>query len=89
MSIYQWVKHGVVLSDTGDKVTPELTAKILNEETAKLASASPLGEKNKFALAAKYFLPEVTGKIFSDFLTTLLYDEIIKPSAKPVDLSKL
>ncbi|CAI4401209.1 CQS_1a_G0026670.mRNA.1.CDS.1 [Saccharomyces cerevisiae] len=87
--LYQWVKHGVVLSDTGDKVTPELTAKILNEETAKLASASPLGEKNKFALAAKYFLPEVTGKIFSDFLTTLLYDEIIKPSAKPVDLSKL
>lgn len=66
-----------------------MTAKILDEETTKLASTSPLGEKNKFALAAKYFLPEVTGEIFSDFLTTLLYDEVITPNAKPIDLSKL
>ncbi|CAL9733295.1 malate synthase 2 [Monosporozyma servazzii] len=75
--LYQWVKHGVTLSDTGDKVTPQLTTKILNEQIAKLKASSPLGAKNKFDLAGKYFLPEITGQHFSEFLTSLLYDEIV------------
>ncbi|CAL9727891.1 malate synthase 1 [Monosporozyma unispora] len=75
--LYQWVKHGATLSDTGDKVTPELTSKILNEQVAKLKASSPLGDKNKFDVAAKYFLPEITGEHFSEFLTSLLYDEIV------------
>lgn len=87
--LHQWVKHGVVLSDTGEKVTPQLTAKILNEQVQRLSSSSPLGSKNKFALAAKYFLPEITGEKFSEFLTTLLYDEIVTVKDKPTDLSKL
>ena len=75
--LYQWVKHGAVLSDTGERVTAELTSKILDEQVTKLQDSSPVGDKNKFALAAKYFLPEITGERFSEFLTTLLYDEIV------------
>ena len=75
--LYQWVKHGATLSDTGERVTAELTSKILNEQVAKLQASSPVGDKNKFAVAAKYFLPEITGENFSEFLTTLLYDEIV------------
>lgn len=75
--LYQWVKHGATLSDTGEKVTPQLTTKILNEQIAKLKASSPLGDKNKFDVAGKYFLPEITGQHFSEFLTSLLYDEIV------------
>ncbi|KAL3232477.1 Malate synthase 1 [Nakaseomyces bracarensis] len=87
--LYQWVHHGVTLSDTGEKVTPDLTQKILEERVRKLEQSSPLGDKNKFALAAKYFLPEIRGEKFSEFLTTLLYDEIVTANSSPTDLSKL
>ena len=84
----QWVIHGVTTSDTGAKVTPELNAKILKEETDRLMANA--GEGNKFELAAKYFLPEITGETFSDFLTTLLYDEIVSPEKnEPLDLLSL
>lgn len=87
--LYQWVHHGVKLSDTGDKVTPDLTQKILEERVQKLSKESPLGDKNKFALAAKYFLPEIRGEKFSEFLTTLLYDEIVTANSSATDLSRL
>ncbi|CCH44474.1 malate synthase [Wickerhamomyces ciferrii] len=84
--LYQWVKHGVVLKDTGEKVTPELTTKLLEEETEKLIKLGKQG--NKFELAAKYFKPEIRGERFSEFLTTLLYDEIAT-IGEPIDLSTL
>lgn len=87
--LYQWVHHGVTLSDTGEKVTPDLTQKILEDRVKKLEKESPVGDKNKFALAAKYFLPEIRGEKFSEFLTTLLYDEIVTANSSPTDLSKL
>ncbi|QLG70332.1 hypothetical protein HG535_0A02710 [Zygotorulaspora mrakii] len=87
--LHQWVKHKVVLKDTGEQVTPELTARILREQVDKLSQESPVGSKNKFSLAAKYFLPEITGEKFSEFLTTLLYDEILTVKDFPIDLSKL
>lgn len=70
----QWVIHGVETADTKKKITPELNAQILKEETEKLVKNAKPG--NKFELAAKYLLPEITGETFSDFLTTLLYDEL-------------
>ncbi|CEP61867.1 malate synthase MLS1 LALA0_S04e02498g [Lachancea lanzarotensis] len=75
--LYQWVTHRVKLSDTGDVVTPDLTQSILEEQVSELSAKSPLGKDNKFELAAKYFLPEIRGEKFSEFLTTLLYDEIL------------
>lgn len=84
----QWVTHGVTTADTGVKVTPELNTKILKEETDKLAAKA--GNGNKFELAAKYFLPEITGEKFSDFLTTLLYDEIASTEgSSPLEISSL
>ena len=87
--LYQWVRHGVVLDDTNEPVTAELTTKILKEEVAKLIAQSPVGDNNKFELAAKYLLPEIRGEKFSDFLTTLLYDEVIDLAEKPIDCSTL
>ncbi|SCU80384.1 LAMI_0B02102g1_1 [Lachancea mirantina] len=87
--LYQWVKHKVVLADTGEPVTPQLTKKILEEQVAALSASSPVGDKNKFKVAAKYFLPEITGEKFSEFLTTLLYDEIVTVKSAPTDLAKL
>lgn len=87
--LYQWVKHGITLQDTNERITPEITARILQEQVDTLAAKSPFGDKNQFALAAKYFLPEITGEKFSDFLTTLLYDEIVTKTDAPVDLASL
>lgn len=70
----QWVLHGVETEDTKKKITAELNAAILKEELEKLLTTAKPG--NKLELAAKYFLPEITGEKFSDFLTTLLYDEL-------------
>lgn len=84
--LYQWVKHQVKLSDTGMVVTPELTTQLLEEETAKLLKTAPKG--NKFELAAKYFKPEIRAEKFSEFLTTLLYDEVATPG-EAQDLSTL
>ncbi|SCU87904.1 LAFA_0E09516g1_1 [Lachancea sp. 'fantastica'] len=75
--LYQWVTHRVKLSDTGEVVTPDLTQRILEEQVKELSAKSTLGKNNKFELAAKYFLPEIRGEKFSEFLTTLLYDEIL------------
>lgn len=87
--LYQWVKHGIILDDTKEPITADITARILQEQVSKLASKSPVGDKNKFTLAAKYFLPEITGEKFSDFLTTLLYDEIVTRKDKAIDLNSL
>jgi malate synthase len=84
--LFQWVKHEVTLDDTGAKVTPDLTTKLLEEETSKLLKTAPQG--NKFELAAKYFKPEIRAEKFSEFLTTLLYDEVATPG-EPIDLSTL
>lgn len=85
LQLYQWVKHLARL-DTGEKITADLTSKMLSEETEKLASAS--GPENKFALAAKYLRPEVCGERLSDFLTTLIYDEVTSVGL-PLDVSLL
>ncbi|CAB4254758.1 similar to Saccharomyces cerevisiae YNL117W MLS1 Malate synthase, enzyme of the glyoxylate cycle, involved in utilization of non- fermentable carbon sources [Maudiozyma barnettii] len=87
--LYQWVHHNSVLQDTNESITPDITAKILQEQVDILAAKSPVGDKNKFALAAKYFLPEITGEKFSDFLTTLLYDEIVTKKEKSIDITSL
>ncbi|SMN22767.1 similar to Saccharomyces cerevisiae YIR031C DAL7 Malate synthase, role in allantoin degradation unknown [Maudiozyma saulgeensis] len=87
--LYQWVHHHITLEDTNKKITPELTSQLLEEQVEKLVATSPFGSKNKFKLAAKYFLPEIRGEKFSNFLTTLLYDELVQKNPDPFDLSTL
>lgn len=84
LQLYSWVKHAVVLADTNEKVTPELTLKLLDEETEKLQSQFG----GKFEVAAKYLRPEIRGDSLAEFLTTLVYDEIVT-AGEAIDLGTL
>jgi len=76
-ALYQYARHNVTTAE-GTKITGEVQLKWLREETQKLASKA--GKDNKFEQAAKYFAEQVTGEEskFQDFLTTMLYDEILE-----------
>jgi len=67
-----------VATAEGIKITGELQLRWLREVTEKLSSKASKG--NKFALAAKYFGEQIAGEEskFQDFLTTMLYDEILE-----------
>ncbi|KAG7194376.1 malate synthase 1 [Scheffersomyces spartinae] len=84
LQLHSWVKHGVILKDTGKAITPDLVSSILAEEVKKLDNN--IG--NKFAIAAKYLEPEITGVTLSEFLTTLIYDEVVI-AGEPIELSSL
>jgi malate synthase len=64
-----------VTTSEGKKVTKEYNLQLLKEATEKLVSKAPAG--NKFHLASRYFAPQITGEEYADFLTTLLYNEIV------------
>lgn len=85
--LYSWVKHQVKLSDIDEQITPQLVEKILNEETHRLTNK--FGNANsKFEVAANYLKPEITGKHLSEFLTTLVYDEVVT-AGEPINLESL
>jgi malate synthase len=67
-----------VSTSDGTKITGKIQLKWLNEITQKLSSKAP--KDNKFSVAAKYFAEQLTGEEskFQDFLTTMLYDEILE-----------
>lgn len=84
VQLHTWCLHGVTTAE-GRKVDKDYILRILKEETDEMASKSPKG--NKVQLAAQYLAGEITGEKYSDFLTTLLYDEITsvgspKPASK-------
>ncbi|CCE87057.1 Piso0_005594 [Millerozyma farinosa CBS 7064] len=70
--LWQWVAHGAK-TDKGVTVTKELVGKLLEEEASKLAKSRP---GNKFKQALAYFKPDALAERYSDFVTTLLYDDI-------------
>lgn len=85
--LYQWVKYRVKLADTQEHLTPKLVIKLMNEQVEKLSKQR---DSNSFSIAAKVILPEVTGKHLSEFLTTLLYDELItRTPTREIKASKL
>jgi malate synthase len=67
-----------VTTSEGTKITGNVQLGWLREITQKLASKAPKG--NKYDIAAKYFAEQLTGEEskFQDFLTTMLYDEILE-----------
>lgn len=69
----QWVKHGVT-TDEGKKVTKEYVLALLDVEVKKAAAKAPKG--HKYVEAAAYLKPEITDEKYSDFLTSLLYDQV-------------
>lgn len=71
--LWQWVTHGAV-TDQGQKITKAYVGKLLDEEYKKLAASAQPG--NKFKPALEYFKPEALGEKYSDFVTTLIYNDV-------------
>jgi len=76
--LWQWARHGVTTKE-GQKVTKEYNLRLLKEEATKLEKSGAKG--NKYATAAKYMAGETTGETYSEFLTSLLYNEITTAGA--------
>ncbi|KAF3901600.1 hypothetical protein ABW21_db0204302 [Orbilia brochopaga] len=72
--LWQWARHGVTTAE-GKKVTKEYNLDLMKQVLKELRSKAPNG--NKFDVAARYFGTQITGEDYADFLTTLLYNEII------------
>ncbi|CAO3644974.1 unnamed protein product [Cunninghamella blakesleeana] len=78
--LFQWAKHNTVTAE-GTRITGPWLLQILNEETDKIRQK--LGAKyanTKFEAAKAAFATNVTGERLDDFLTTLLYDDIVTVS---------
>lgn len=76
--LWQWCRHGITTAE-GKKVDPAYAKKLLKEQADELSLKAPRG--NKFQLAAQYFAGQVTGDAYSEFLTSLLYNEITSVGA--------
>lgn len=71
--IWQWVTHGVK-TDEGKVVNEQYVKTLLDQEYEKLLKSAKAG--NKFKQAYTYFAPEALAKKYSDFVTTLIYDDV-------------
>lgn len=71
--IWQWVTHGAH-TDKGKPITKAYIKQLLEEEYNKLLQTSKPG--NKFKQAFAYFAPEALAEKYSDFVTTLIYDDV-------------
>ncbi|EGW33902.1 malate synthase 1, glyoxysomal [Spathaspora passalidarum NRRL Y-27907] len=87
LQLYTWCKNKVFLDDTKQALTPKYVGEILDEEIAKLQKVynSP---KFQFEKAGNYIRQELGGELVSEFLTTLLYDEVTTIGS-PIDLQYL
>lgn len=83
--LWQWCRHGITTQE-GKKVDAAYAKRLLFEQAEKLEKDGAKG--NQYKRAAQYFAGQVTGEDYSEFLTTLLYDEITKVGA-PSPASKL
>ncbi|KAK6537065.1 Malate synthase, glyoxysomal [Arthrobotrys megalospora] len=72
--LWQWAKHGVTTAE-GKKVTKEYNLALMKQVLQELSAKAPKG--NKLEVAARYFGTQITGEDYADFLTSLLYNEIV------------
>jgi malate synthase len=76
--LWQWVRHKAKTAD-GKLITPAYLDQITGEELKKIKAE--IGDERfnagKFDLAAKLFSSTTRGAGYSDFLTTLCYDNIV------------
>jgi malate synthase len=78
--LWQWAHHQVTTSE-GIKVTGDYCLKILDEEVQKIrADMGPKYNQSKYDAAKKAFSTNVTGDRYDDFVTTILYDDILSIS---------
>jgi malate synthase len=78
--VWQWVKHGVELSDTGEKVTPELVQRLETEELEKIRAE--IGDDEWFekegrpTLSRELFEEVALADDYADFLTVPAYERL-------------
>ncbi|KAG0272227.1 hypothetical protein BGZ97_011059, partial [Linnemannia gamsii] len=77
--LWQWAKHQARTNE-GVPVTAQYLLKVLDEEPATLAQS--MGEQrfkaSKMIEAKKHLATQITGESYSDFLTSLLYNDIVE-----------
>jgi malate synthase len=82
--LWQWAHHRTRTVE-GKVCEPAWLLSILDEEVA--AARKRLGEErfaqSKFEEARRHLATQITGENYSDFLTSLCYDDIVLPSAAP------
>jgi malate synthase len=78
--VWQWVRHGVTLADTGEKVTPELVRRLEDEELEKIRRFINDDEwfekQGRPQLSKRLFEWVALGDEFLQFLTIPAYDEL-------------
>jgi malate synthase len=72
--IWQWLRNGVTL-DNGERVTPHLVARILEEEYATCATL-PGVDADRLKLARSRLEQLTLGESYDDFLTPSLYRDL-------------
>jgi len=83
--LWQWQKNNAKTAE-GRTVTVDFLAKILEEESAKIKKQ--MGEanykKSKYETAKKYLAGTILTENYSDFLTSLCYDDLVtaNPAAR-------
>ncbi|KAG1143064.1 hypothetical protein G6F37_005625 [Rhizopus arrhizus] len=79
--LHQWARHQA-RTDEGKIITGDYLLKVLDEETEKIKNK--LGSKyaaSKYEAAKRIFSTNITGDQYDDFLTTMLYDDIVTISS--------
>jgi malate synthase len=76
--VWQQIKNGVVLADTGETVTRELVSRILDEEVEGLRAQVDAERFETFYVPAKKLIADLClSEDFTDFLTLPAY-ELVK-----------
>ena len=78
MSIWQWIKHGKHLDDSGELVTPELFNRLLDEEmnTVRNEVGEERFNRGRYPEAAKMMSELTTSPAMVSFLTLPGYDKL-------------
>jgi malate synthase len=73
--VWQWIHHRARLDDTGETVTPELLARVLDEEMRRITSevGDAAVRDGRFGEACALFTRLSTGETLADFLTSAAY----------------
>ncbi|KAA8917077.1 hypothetical protein TRICI_000749 [Trichomonascus ciferrii] len=89
--VYQWALHGVKTDDSNITITTDLVCGTIKSEASRLKQEICKSDAQKDAMdkAAGYWINELTNKSFNDFLTTPLYDVLVKTPTDKTDLLSL
>ncbi len=76
--VWQQIRNGVVLADSGETVTRELVRRILDEETVRLQGEVGAEQFERFYRPAADLVADIClSEDYTDFLTTPAYDLVV------------